>query len=61
MNALRAAWKARSPRERTVMGFGAAILSVALLYAFVWEPARGAQKRLREYLPNCVSRLRSLL
>jgi len=51
MDPLRAAWDTRNPRERIALGLGALVLALLLLYAFVWEPLRAEQKRLRQSLP----------
>ncbi len=35
-------WKSLEPRERLVLGWGGILVSVILLYAFVWEPWKSA-------------------
>ena len=52
MDALRAAWQARSPRERAALVFGGVLVATLLLYGFAWEPLRAEHKRLRESLPH---------
>jgi general secretion pathway protein M len=52
MESLRAAWEARTPRDRSALAFGAVALVALLLYGFVWEPWRMQQAQLREQLPR---------
>lgn len=52
MDALRAAWQARRPRERAALVFGGVLVAALLLYGFAWEPLRAEHKRLREFLPQ---------
>jgi type II secretory pathway component PulM len=51
VDALRAAWRGRTHRERTALACGGLAVVLLLLYAFVWEPLRAEQKRLRAALP----------
>jgi type II secretory pathway component PulM len=52
MDALRAAWQARTSREHTAVGVGAVVVTSLLLYGFVWEPLRADRARLREIVPH---------
>jgi general secretion pathway protein M len=52
MDTLRAAWQARTSRERTVLAFGGASVAALLLFGFVWEPLRIEHKRLRASVPQ---------
>jgi type II secretory pathway component PulM len=52
MEALRAAWHGRNPRERTAIAFGGVSVAVLLIYGFVWEPLRAEHIRLRAALPH---------
>jgi len=52
MESLRAAWHARNTRDRIVLKAGACAVALLLFYAFVWEPARTEQERLRQSLPR---------
>jgi general secretion pathway protein M len=47
MQSVQSAWQARSPRERLVLGVGAVVLTLLLLYHFVWEPLEAERERLR--------------
>jgi type II secretory pathway component PulM len=52
MDALRAVWHVRTPRERTALACGSVVVAALLLYGFAWEPLRAEHKRLREFLPQ---------
>ncbi len=44
-------WQQLAPRERLVIGWGAAGLLLALLYAYLWQPLDSERNRLRAALP----------
>jgi type II secretory pathway component PulM len=50
--ALAGSWDARSARERAVLVAGAALIVLAALYAFLWEPGLAARARLGAALPK---------
>lgn len=50
--AIRAFWEARAERERLILLAGAALVALAALYAFVWEPGLKASARLSAVLPR---------
>lgn len=52
MDSVRAAWQARTPRERMALGFGTVAVGALLFYAFVWEAMRAEHTRLRASLPQ---------
>ncbi len=45
-------WRARSPRERLTLGGGAALLVLALGYAYAWLPMQRDLEQLRPALPQ---------
>lgn len=45
-------WRARAPRERLVLAGGAALLVLALAYAYAWLPMQRELAQLREALPQ---------
>jgi general secretion pathway protein M len=45
-------WTARSPRERSVIGWGAASLAAVILFAFAWLPMERTRTRLATELPQ---------
>lgn len=45
-------WRSRAPRERVVLGGGAALLVVALGYAYGWLPMQREAAQLRATLPQ---------
>lgn len=45
-------WMDRAPRERWVIGIGAAVLAVAVMYAYVWLPIARERERLMLDLPR---------
>jgi general secretion pathway protein M len=47
MDFLRAAWEARTPRERSVLAAGAVVLAALLGYQFAWSPLMAERERLR--------------
>ena len=52
MNELKKYWSGLQPRERSILGLGAALLIVMLLYMFIWEPWHQAITKYRENLPQ---------
>jgi general secretion pathway protein M len=44
-------WRSRDPREQKLLAGGAFLLSLALLYAYVWQPIRQQRDHLRQQLP----------
>jgi general secretion pathway protein M len=44
-------WRARAPRERLILVGGSALLTLALLYAYVWLPMQRDVTQLRQSLP----------
>jgi general secretion pathway protein M len=52
MDALRQFWIERAPRERMILGFGGAVLLLALLYLLLVEPAWTGIGRLERSLPQ---------
>lgn len=51
MSRLVQAWAARTPRERSAIAWGAALVALALAAAFVWLPLERARTRLAAQLP----------
>lgn len=45
-------WRARAPRERFVLAAGAALLALALGYAYAWLPMQRELAQLRGTLPH---------
>jgi general secretion pathway protein M len=60
MSALRDTWAQRSPRERAVLAWGAALLAVALLAGLVWLPLERQRTRLANALPAARASLAAL-
>jgi general secretion pathway protein M len=52
MAALAQRWNARSPRERRAIALGAAVVTVALLWAYLWVPLQTDRARLLQELPR---------
>ncbi len=52
MEGLRQFWAERAPREKAILGSGAAILVVAVLYLMLIEPAWSGIARLERSLPQ---------
>lgn len=46
-----ALWTERSPRERAVLGWAAAIVAVLLVFSLAWLPAQRSRERLGADLP----------
>lgn len=51
MESLKALWTAREPRERAVIAGGLAVLALAALWAYVWDPIATDRARLAAALP----------
>ena len=45
-------WLARAPRERAILGVGAVIVLIALLYIALWEPLVNQRALLDKQLPR---------
>ena len=45
-------WQQRAPAERRTITLGATLLTIALLYAFIWYPIMQVQQRLQTSLPQ---------
>lgn len=45
-------WQGLNARERWLVGSGALLLAIMLLYVLVWEPISAGEKRLRARLPQ---------
>jgi len=45
-------WRARSPRERAVLGSGAAVIAAMLAMALVWLPLERTRVRLEREVPE---------
>lgn len=45
-------WVSRQPRERWILGGGAAIAAVLIAYLLIWEPMQAARMRLHETTPK---------
>ena len=52
MDALKQFWIERAPRERAILGFGASVVLIAVLYLVVIEPAWTGIGRLERSLPQ---------
>lgn len=53
-------WSARAPRERLVLGGGAALLALALGFAYGWLPMQREVSQLRQMLPQLRDQARQL-
>lgn len=45
-------WSARNPREQALLGAGAAVLGIVVVYSLLWEPAADGRERLARTLPQ---------
>lgn len=52
MDALKQFWAERAPRERAILGFGASVVLIAVLYLMLIEPAWTGISRLERSLPQ---------
>lgn len=52
MNQIRSLWYSISPRERMIVGGGAAAVLAILLYSLVWAPWQLELERLRDQVPG---------
>ena len=44
-------WGERTPREKTLLGWGGAVLAVAIAYSVLWSPAQEGRARIQRELP----------
>ncbi|MGS0892855.1 type II secretion system protein GspM [Burkholderia stagnalis] len=45
-------WGERSPREKTLLGWGGALLAVVIAYSVLWSPAQDGSARIEHALPT---------
>ncbi|TEU47170.1 type II secretion system protein GspM, partial [Burkholderia cepacia] len=45
-------WGERSPREKMLLGWGGAVLAVAIAYSVLWSPAQEGRARIQRELPT---------
>lgn len=60
MNRVASAWRERSPGERRMLAWGAAVVTLLLALAFVWLPLDRARQRLAAELPLLRASIASL-
>lgn len=53
-------WAARAPRERTILGIGAAVVVLAMVHLLLVDPALSARKKLNRDLPTLRQQLAQL-
>lgn len=53
-------WAARAPRERTILGVGAAVVALALVQLLLVDPALSGRKKLNRDLPTLRQQLAQL-
>jgi general secretion pathway protein M len=53
-------WAARAPRERTILGIGAAVVALALVQLLLVDPALSGRKKLNRDLPTLRQQLAQL-
>jgi general secretion pathway protein M len=53
-------WRARSTRERWILGIGGAILALALLHGLVYAPVMAARAKLEKRLPQTRAEVRQM-
>lgn len=51
-NAWEAFWEPRTAREKMLLGWGGAVLAVAIAYSVLWAPAEAGRANLHETLPT---------
>ena len=51
-NAWEAFWEPRTAREKMLLGWGGAVLAVAIAYSVLWAPAEAGRAALHETLPT---------
>ncbi|KVZ88746.1 type II secretion system protein GspM [Burkholderia ubonensis] len=44
-------WGERTPREKNLLGWGGAVLAVAIAYSVLWSPAQEGRARITRALP----------
>jgi general secretion pathway protein M len=59
-DSLKLAWQLRTRRERAILAAGAALVAVAALYAFLWQPGMAAIRSLSEQLPRLHAQLEEM-
>lgn len=45
-------WGERTPREKTLLGWGGAVLAAAIAYSVLWAPAQEGRARITRELPS---------
>ncbi|CAB3758965.1 general secretion pathway protein GspM [Burkholderia sp. MSh2] len=45
-------WGERSPREKMLLGWGGAVLAIAIAYSVLWSPAQEGRARIQRELPT---------
>jgi len=60
VDTVRTTWSSYSPRERTALLAGAALVLAAALYLFLLEPGMAARKRLSASLPQLRAQLEDM-
>ncbi|MEN8518192.1 type II secretion system protein GspM, partial [Burkholderia sp. RS02] len=45
-------WGERSQREKMLLGWGGAVLAVAIAYSVLWSPAQEGRARIQRELPT---------
>lgn len=50
-------WGERAPREKTLLGSGALILALVILYSILWSPAQTGRTQLLHSLPGMQNQL----
>ncbi|AHI64994.1 type II secretion system protein M [Burkholderia thailandensis] len=45
-------WEARTAREKLLLGWGGAVLAVAIAYSVLWSPAQEGRARIQRELPT---------
>ncbi|MCU9958311.1 type II secretion system protein M [Burkholderia sp. BKH01] len=45
-------WGERSQREKMLLGWGGAVLALAIAYSVLWSPAQEGRARIQRELPN---------
>lgn len=44
-------WGERTPREKTLLGWGGAVLAIVIAYSVLWSPAQEGRARIQHELP----------
>ncbi|RBJ65190.1 type II secretion system protein M, partial [Pseudomonas sp. MWU12-2534b] len=45
-------WGERTQREKTLLGWGGAVLAVTIAYSVLWSPAQEGRARIQRELPT---------